>query len=145
MKRAPCRNRSGTTHLSGVPLVVPLLFDFKSPKSLVGPISQFQAVTLDEVGLRRAVLAAARAVGSDLAVIERRFKLVWPRNFPALCRLHAASIFVQLTDAPWQPTLDAKLDEASSTFFAIWKDRMSIRRRLQFTAQFKETYTKSIF
>lgn len=101
---------------AGIPLVVPLLVDIASPSNLTGPVSQFQAVPLDEHGLKRVLLSIAETVGSETRVIERRFTRVWPEIHEELAKARSRGVGEKKAER----SVDSKLDEA-----------VEIMRRLQ--------------
>jgi hypothetical protein len=90
-----------------VPRVVPLLVDIDSPNLLTGPVSQFQAVKLDGEGMLRTIRSIAAFVGSDMAVIDKRFKRTWPDMSKAL----AAAKYSQVIPEKPQRSLESKIDE----------------------------------
>src|SRR4249919_2806440 len=61
----------------GVPLVVPLLVDLDGPAQITGPISQFQAVTLDQSGLNLIARSISELVPSDPDMATVRLQRAW--------------------------------------------------------------------
>jgi hypothetical protein len=70
-------SRQVSNDLEGVPLIVPLLVDIDTPTQLTGPISQFQAVRLDESGLNRVARQISALTSSDPEMATLRLKRAW--------------------------------------------------------------------
>lgn len=58
--------------------VVPLLVNFDDFTQLTTPLNQFQAIMLDEAGVRALCRSLARVMGLDLLAIDSRFNRLWP-------------------------------------------------------------------
>jgi TIR domain len=58
--------------------VVPLLVNFDNPYQLKTPVGQFQAVMLNEDGMRRLCRSIASSMDLPLSTISARFEWAWP-------------------------------------------------------------------
>lgn len=59
--------------------VVPLLVDLASPADLTGPLTQFQAKTAQQEGVRGVIRSLATVAAVDVAVADQRFDVYWPK------------------------------------------------------------------
>ncbi|OBF33266.1 hypothetical protein A5724_19550 [Mycobacterium sp. ACS1612] len=58
--------------------VVPLLVNFENVYDLQGPVSQFQAIKLDQTGMRGLCRSIAAVIGLDPLKVDARFLWAWP-------------------------------------------------------------------
>lgn len=61
--------------------VAPSLVDFASEADATGPLSQFQATLLSESGVAEILEQIGKAVGSDIAIVQKRFGRAWDDEF----------------------------------------------------------------